>query len=62
VKDSTRYDSVSAVWQDLLKADPTSVILVTGSLFLVGEMLALRQGNAEDYELNERLEKVTACR
>jgi dihydrofolate synthase/folylpolyglutamate synthase len=56
------YDSVSAVWQDLLKADPTSAILVTGSLFLVGEMLALRQGNAEEYQLNERLEKLTACR
>jgi dihydrofolate synthase / folylpolyglutamate synthase len=58
----TCYDSVTAVGQDLLKADPTSVILITGSLFLVGEMLALRQGIAEEYVLNERLEKETASR
>ena len=58
----TCYDSVSAAWQDLLKAEPTSVILITGSLFLVGEMLALRHGIAEEYVLNERLEKETASR
>jgi dihydrofolate synthase/folylpolyglutamate synthase len=42
------YDSVSAVWQELATADPQRITLVTGSLFLVGEMLALRQGNAEE--------------
>ena len=56
------YDSVSALWQDLATADPETVTLVTGSLFLVGEMLALRQGNAEEYLLNERLEKFTTIR
>ncbi len=56
------YDSVSAAWQDLATADPEAVILVTGSLFLVGEMLARRQDNTEEYRLNERLEKLTATR
>jgi len=54
-----RYDSVSDVWQDLATAHPETVTLITGSLFLVGEMLARRQGNAEEYRLNERLEKFT---
>jgi folylpolyglutamate synthase/dihydropteroate synthase len=53
---------VSAVWRDLATADPETATLITGSLFLVGEMLALRQGNAEEYRLNERLEKLTATR
>jgi len=56
------YDSVSAVWQDLATADLKTVTLITGSLFLVGEMLARRQGNAEECQLNERLEKFTAMR
>jgi folylpolyglutamate synthase/dihydropteroate synthase len=56
------YDSVSAVWQDLAAADPETVTLITGSLFLVGEMLARRQDNAEEYRLNERLEKFAASR
>jgi dihydrofolate synthase/folylpolyglutamate synthase len=56
------YDSVSAAWQDLATADPESVTLITGSLFLVGEMLARRQGNQEEYQLNERLEKFAAIR
>jgi dihydrofolate synthase/folylpolyglutamate synthase len=56
------YDSVSALWPHLEKADPASLTLITGSLFLVGEMLALRGGNAEEYQLNERLEKLTVCR
>jgi len=55
------YESVSAVWRDVVN-DPESIILITGSLFLVGEMLARRQGNAEEYRLNERLEKFTATR
>jgi dihydrofolate synthase/folylpolyglutamate synthase len=55
------YDSVSAAWQDIA-ASPESITLITGSLFLVGEMLARRQGIAEEYRLNERLEKFTATR
>jgi dihydrofolate synthase/folylpolyglutamate synthase len=55
------YDSVSAVWLDIVNA-PESITLITGSLFLVGEMLARRQGNGEEYHLNERLEKLTAIR
>jgi len=58
----TCYDSVSAVWRDLATADAQTVTLVTGSLFLVGEMLARREGNEEEYQLNERLEKSTANR
>jgi len=58
----TCYDSVSAVWHDLATADPATVTLVTGSLFLIGEMLAPQQGNAEEYRLNERLEKFTTAR
>jgi dihydrofolate synthase/folylpolyglutamate synthase len=56
------YDSVSAVWRDLATADPKTATLITGSLFLVGEMLARRQGNAEECRLNERLEKFATSR
>ena len=55
------YDSVSDVWREMTTA-PESITLITGSLFLVGEMLARRQGNAEEYNLNERLEKFTPSR
>jgi dihydrofolate synthase/folylpolyglutamate synthase len=57
----TCYDSVSDVWPKLVSR-PESIFLITGSLFLVGEMLARRQPNTEEYRLNERLEKVTAIR
>jgi dihydrofolate synthase/folylpolyglutamate synthase len=53
----TCYDSVADAWQSVQEADPSSVTLITGSLFLVGEMLARRQGIGEEYRLNERLEK-----
>ncbi len=56
------YDSVSAMWRDLATAGPETVTLITGSLFLVGEMLAGRQGNAEECRLNERLEKFAVTR
>jgi dihydrofolate synthase/folylpolyglutamate synthase len=56
------YESVSDVWRNCAGADPEALILITGSLFLVGEMLARREGNAEEYRLNERLEKFTATR
>lgn len=58
----TCYNSVSDLGRALTTLDPASVTLITGSLFLVGEMLALRQGIAEEYVLNERLEKGTASR
>lgn len=56
-----RYDSAADAWQNLASAPAESVTLITGSLFLVGEMLARRQGNGEEYCLNERLEKLTAA-
>ncbi len=56
------YDSVSALWQEMVSADPESLTLITGSLFLVGEMLAQGRGNAREYSLNERLEKLTPFR
>jgi len=56
------YDSVTTLWHHLVTSDPESVTLITGSLFLVGEMLAQRQGNAGEYGLNERLEKFTPSR
>ena len=55
------YDSVSEIWREVTAA-PESITLITGSLFLVGEMLARRQGNAEEYRLNERLKKFTPIR
>jgi dihydrofolate synthase/folylpolyglutamate synthase len=55
------YESVSDVWQKITTS-PESINLITGSLFLVGEMLARRQGSAEEYQLNERLEKGTVIR
>ena len=58
----TCYDSVADAWQSVQDADSSSVTLITGSLFLVGEMLARRQGIGEEYRLNERLEKVAAPR
>jgi len=57
----TCYNSVTDVWPNIV-SDPESIILITGSLFLVGEMLARGQGTAEEYRLNERLEKITAIR
>ena len=59
---TTCYDSVAAAWQDIVTVHSERVTLITGSLFLVGEILARRQGNAEEYRLNERLEKLTVTR
>jgi dihydrofolate synthase/folylpolyglutamate synthase len=56
------YDSVAAAWRELANVHPERLILITGSLFLVGEMLARGQGNAEECGLNERLEKWSATR
>ncbi len=38
------------------RPDPVRPVLATGSLFLVGELLALRSGLENDLRLNERLE------
>ena len=56
------YNSVTELWQSLVNVEPEEPILITGSLFLVGEILARRQGHAEEYRLNERLEKPAATR
>jgi len=56
------YDSVTDAWQSIADGEANSVTLITGSLFLVGEMLARRAGIAEEYRLNERLEKLTGIR
>jgi len=53
------YDSVEALWRDLAGSMDDIPILITGSLFLVGEILAQRQNHAEEYRLNERLESLT---
>jgi dihydrofolate synthase/folylpolyglutamate synthase len=55
------YDSVAALWRELAttRGEP---ILVTGSLFLIGEMLAQRHGTTEEYQLNEQLETFTTTR
>ena len=55
------YESVAA-WLRALDHTSGWPILVTGSLFLVGEVLAQRQGNTGEYRLNERLENVTVNR
>jgi dihydrofolate synthase/folylpolyglutamate synthase len=53
------YDSVTDVWQRIERSEPSSITLITGSLFLIGEMLARRQGIGEEYRLNERLESIS---
>jgi dihydrofolate synthase/folylpolyglutamate synthase len=58
----TCYESVTDAWRSVEQADPSSATLITGSLFLVGEMLARRQGIGEEYRLNERLEKSAVVR
>lgn len=55
------YNSVSDAWRDIV-SKPESITLITGSLFLVGEMLARKQGDKGEYLLNERLEKSTPNR
>ncbi len=56
------YDSVTAAWQELAGVRAEKVTLITGSLFLVGEMLARAQEDTEEYLLNERLEKMSFTR
>ncbi len=53
------YTSVTDWWRKMEQLDPACPVLITGSLFLVGEMLARRHGDAGEYELNERLEKLS---
>ena len=49
------YQSTAAMWRELMTVQDKMPTLVAGSLFLAGEVLAQRQGNLEDSELNERL-------
>ena len=56
------YDSVKILWQDLSASSDDAPVLITGSLFLVGEILAQRQNDPEEYKLNERLETFTLNR
>jgi dihydrofolate synthase/folylpolyglutamate synthase len=58
----TPYNSVTDLWRKMEQLDSKCPVLITGSLFLVGEMLARRQGDAGEYELNERLEKSSVNR
>jgi dihydrofolate synthase/folylpolyglutamate synthase len=59
---TTCYDSVAEAWHDLADAPEDVPMLMAGSLFLAGEMLAHRQNNTEEYRLNERLDSPTATR
>jgi len=56
------YDSVKNLWHDISSMEGDIPIMITGSLFLVGEILAQRQNNAEEHQLNERLETFTVTR
>ena len=51
----TLHDSVPEMWRKLRAAPRGQLVLICGSLFLVGEVLAQRQGNTEEYRLNESL-------
>ena len=53
---ATIYDSVADWWQRDRRA-AKAPLLIAGSLFLAGEVLALREGKSEDCDLNERLGK-----
>jgi dihydrofolate synthase/folylpolyglutamate synthase len=57
------HDSAAQLW-DELKAAPSGIpVLITGSLFLVGEIEALRtRGGEGEYRLNERLESFAPVR
>jgi dihydrofolate synthase/folylpolyglutamate synthase len=54
--DVKTYDSVADWWRQRHPA-PGGPVLIAGSLFLAGEVLALREGKTEDCDLNERLGK-----
>jgi dihydrofolate synthase/folylpolyglutamate synthase len=49
------YPSTAAMWRALMTLQDEMPTLMAGSLFLAGEVLAQRQGNPEDSELNELL-------
>jgi hypothetical protein len=56
----TCYDSVAEAWREVAATPEDVPVLMTGSLFLAGEMLARRQNMTEEYQLNERLEAPVA--
>lgn len=47
--------TLAEIWPELEKGFPHEPTLLTGSLFLVGEVLALRSGRSHQLALNERL-------
>lgn len=56
------HDSVETLWREISTTQGDAPVLMTGSLFLVGEILAQRQNMTEEYRLNERLEAITTTR
>jgi len=58
----THYDSVTDAWRDLATGPVDVPVLMAGSLFLAGEMLAQRQNNTEEYRFNERLDALATTR
>ncbi len=57
------YDSVGQFWNELKSAPAGVPVLITGSLFLVGEIEAQRgRDGAGDFRLNERLETFARVR
>jgi folylpolyglutamate synthase/dihydropteroate synthase len=57
-----RYDSVAEAWHELAAVPEDVPILMAGSLFLAGEILAQRQNHTEEYRLNERLDALATSR
>ncbi len=58
----TLYESVDSFWRGLKDASADVPILLTGSLFLIGEVLAQRRESTEEYRLTERLDAVLDAR
>jgi len=57
------FASVGQIWNELKAAPADGPVLITGSLFLVGEIEAQRgRDGAEEYRLNERLETLARVR
>lgn len=55
------FESVAELWLTLQK-DPSMPVLIAGSLFLAGEVLALGRNAADEFRLNERLEPLISGR
>jgi dihydrofolate synthase/folylpolyglutamate synthase len=55
-------ESLSAAWPRIAQRALVTPTFVCGSLFLVGELLALREGRGHQLLLNERLDAVAAAK